>query len=144
MLLFSFIRRSENMHVWKGPHDRDIFSRVMAHAERSIGKTAAYADDFNIGVIVADVVADLLVAAEGWEIADGIDDGNQAHRSHAASHRHHILFGDAGINILLRQRVDKRLKNAETEIAGDDVDIFINACALEQNFDKCGSHFFTS
>ena len=61
----------------------DVLQRVMGVALRAVGEAAADGDDLHVGAVVADVVADLLEAAQRREIGDRIGEDVLPAQRHA-------------------------------------------------------------
>src|SRR5712691_9936086 len=91
------IARGDYSKPWHRAHYGEILERVMRGSHRAIGEEATHGNDFHIGVVVANIVADLLKAAHRWEIGDRVGECNLAAESHSGGHAGHILFGHAGV-----------------------------------------------
>ena len=74
--------------------DGKVFEGVMRGPHRTIGETATYRNDFHIGVVVANIVADLLQAPHRREIGDRVGKCNLAAEGHSGGHAGHVTIAE--------------------------------------------------
>ena len=87
------VSRGDHRHVWQGTHDGDILRCVVGHAQGPVGESAADGHDLHVGLVVADVIADLLQAPQRGEVGDGVGEHHAAGQGHACCHAGHVLLG---------------------------------------------------
>src|SRR5260370_35468491 len=68
---FPKIAWRENQHVGQRAEDGEILGGVMREPDWSVAHATADAHDLHVRAVVADVVSDLLQAAQGGEVAKG-------------------------------------------------------------------------
>ena len=68
--------------------------------------------------MVANVVADLLQAAQGGEVADGVSENGVTFERKAGGEAGHVLLGDADIEKLAREARDVLVEDGEAQVAG--------------------------
>ena len=84
-----------HLDLRQAAEDRQVLGGVMAHAQRPVGEAPAHGRDHHVGLVIADVVADLLQAAERGEVADRVGEDDAAGQGHAGGHARHVLLGHA-------------------------------------------------
>ena len=102
----------------------------MGHAEGAVADAAADDDDLDVGVVIADVVADLLEAAQRREVRDRVGDRDVALHRDAAGDARHVLLGDADVVVPVRERIAERLDLAVADVRENHVDAGILFCKL--------------
>src|ERR1700674_310329 len=66
----NWVARSQHDQAWQRAHHREVFEGVMRGPHSAVSEASADGNDLHIGVVIADIVADLLEAAERWKIGD--------------------------------------------------------------------------
>ena len=131
-------------HIGQGTHGGQVLGGVMAHAQGTVDEAAADADDVDIGAVVGTVVADLLDAAQGGEIADGVSEDGLTLQGHARRHGGHVLLGNAHVQELIGHGLPEGAQNTEAQVAGDQFHIFIIFRQFQHGTNKGISHLETS
>jgi len=121
-------------------HDGDVLGCLMRHTQRPIGQAAADDHDLDVGVVIADVVADLLQAAERGKVGDAVRDRDVAFHRHATGHTGHVLLGHAAVVPAIREGVAERLDFAVTDIRQDHPDPLVALRDVDQHSIEQGSH----
>ena len=85
----------------------------MGHAERAVGESAAHSHYLDVGLVVANVVADLLEASKGGEIGDRIGEDDLSTERHPSGNARQVLLRDAGIEESIRKSASERFDHAE-------------------------------
>ena len=106
----------------------------------AVGQTAANGNDFYIRVMSTYVIANLLEAAQRYEIADGIRDYGLAGEGKPPRHSRHVLLGHARIDITLRESFGETLQHGIANVAADQPDAFIGLRTFHDGIDKRGTH----
>src|SRR5215472_13090173 len=89
---------------------------MMSRAHRTISETTTNGDDLDVGVVVANIVADVFKTAQSGEISDGIGQSNFPTEGHAGGKASHVLFRDTGIDELLGELFHERGDHAKSQI----------------------------
>src|SRR5260370_11236918 len=113
---------------------------MMRSGHGAIGKATANGNYFDVRVVIADIVAHVLEAAQRGEIGDGIGEGNLAAEGHACGHAGHVLLGDASIQELFRELFHERRDDTKSQISDDQDDALVLLGQLEEFCDECSSH----
>src|SRR5262249_3737979 len=137
---FEWIRGRDHGHSWQHAHDAQVLSRVMRGARCTVTEAAPHAYHLDVGVVVTNVVANMLQATKCREVANGIGKYDLATQGHSGGHSRHILLGNTGIHELLGECLHEGLNYAETQIAGNEHDALVLLRQLEQSLDECGPH----
>ena len=106
---------------------------MVTHAERAINKASAYANDFNVCMMVGAVVTNLLQAAQCRKVADGIGKNSFAGKRHTRSHAGHVLLCNASVCELVGYGLPEGLQYSKAKVTRDEFDVGI----LLSQFDKC-------
>jgi len=85
---------------------------MVGHAEIAIRESAARAYYLHIGVMVADIVTDLLKTSEGDEVTQGIDEDCLSRESQSCGYSNHVLLGYPAVNESVWELVSERLDQA--------------------------------
>ena len=75
-------------------------SAVLAH-----GNAAVAGSHLHIQVGIADGVTDLLKGTAGGEHGEAGSEGHQSHGGSASGHGHHVFFGNAAVEVTVRERL---------------------------------------
>ena len=81
----------------------DVLGALVADAERAIDDARAVANEEDGEFVAADVEFDLLEDADRTEGAQGVDDGTKAALGQARGDADHVLLGDTGVDVLVRE-----------------------------------------
>src|ERR1017187_4574920 len=90
----------------------------MREANWSVTHAAADAHDLHVRAVVADVVSDLLQAAQGREVADGVGENRVTLQRKAGSEARHVLLGDADVEKLAGETGDVLVEDLKAQVAG--------------------------
>ena len=102
-------------------HDAELLDGVVRGAHGAVGEAAADRDDLDVGLVVADVVAHLLEAAQGGEVGDRVGEDDLARSAPCRRRAGHVLLGDAGVDELRRAARSMNCSTTrEAEVAGDE------------------------
>ncbi|MPM49287.1 hypothetical protein SDC9_96016 [bioreactor metagenome] len=113
---------------------------MVGNAQRAIGHAAADDDDFDIGMVIADVVANLFQAAQCRKIRNRIGDRDVARHRHAAGDTGHVLFGDAAVDETVGKLRGERLDFAISDIRQNHVNAAVAPRCGQQLFVECLPH----
>ena len=97
------VGRNDHGHVRERPHDRQVFGAVMGGARLAERDARMSGDDLDVQVLVADVRAHLLGAAQRRERGEGGDHRPQAGLGEASRHAEHGVLGNAHIEEPIRK-----------------------------------------
>jgi len=134
------IAGGEHRHPGQGAENGHVLGGVVAHAQATIHKAAAHTHHLHIGVVVCAVIADLLQAAQGRKIADGVGQHRAAGAGQAGGQASHGLLGDAGVDELLGVRLPEGLQHAKAQVAGDQRQLGVLGGFPHQGPGECVSH----
>ena len=87
---------------------------MVAHAQGTVDEAAAHADDLHVGIVIGTVVANLLQAAQGREVTDGVGEHGLAFPGQARRQPRHGLFSDSRVDKLVRVRLPEGLQYPES------------------------------
>src|ERR1035437_4750570 len=90
----------------------------MREANWSVTHAAADAHDLHVRAVVADVVSDLLQAAQGGEVANGVGENRVPLQRKAGSQARHVLLGDADVEKLAGEPGDVLVEDLKAQVAG--------------------------
>jgi hypothetical protein len=110
----------DDEHPRQGTHDRQVLGGVVRHAERAVGQPSADCHHLHVRVVVADVVPDLLEAAEGREIRDRVRKDDLTAQREAGGDPRHVLLGDPRVDEAAGKARGERLHYPKPEIANDE------------------------
>ena len=127
-------------HVGQGAHNSDILSGVVGHTQRTVGNTAADVDDLHICVVVADIVTDLLQAAQSGEVGDGVSDSDVAFHCDTAGNAGHMLLHNTAVVVTVRESSCETFDLTVADIGQNHMDARILLCDLDQSLVKNCSH----
>ena len=122
VLRLNSVSGADDRNVRQRPQTSDILGRVVAYAQRAVNIAAAHADDLDVRVVVGAVVAYLLKAAQGREVAYRIGKSDLSLKRHARRDSRKILLGYTRVDELIGQRLPKGLEHSEAQIAGYQID----------------------
>ena len=108
----------------------------MGDAQVAVGEAAADRHDLDVGAVVADVVADLLEAAQGAEVADRVGEHDLARQGHARGEPDHVLLRNACVDELVRVPVGEVLDHRVAEVTDDHADAVVDVRQLVQRLDE--------
>ena len=134
------IPRGENRYPRQGTKHCHVFRCMVAHAQAAVNKTAAYAHNFHIGIVIGAVVANLLQAPQGRKVADGISQHRSPFPCKACRQAGHGLFRNACVDKLIRISFPERLQHAEAQVARHQRQFRISGGFTHQGSGKCISH----
>ena len=112
----------------------------MTHAETSIHKAAADADNLDIRLMVGTVVPDLLQAAKRREVPDAVGEDDLPLQRHTGRDRGHVLLRDPRVRELVRTLLPERFQDTKSEVPGDELNISILFRQFNQRSHKGVSH----
>ena len=112
----------------------------MRKTHSTITHAAADADDLDVRAVIANVVADLLQAAQCRKVADGVGENRVAFHRQPGRQTGHILLRHADVEELLRKPGDKLVENGKAEIAAQKQDLRVLRSKLSQHTKKSVSH----
>ncbi len=129
-----------DLDLRQAAEDRQVLGGVMAHAQRAVGEAPAHRRDHHVGLVIADVVADLLQAAERGEVADRVGEDDAAGQGHAGRHARHVLLGHAGVEKLVGKALGEVGDDAEPQVAHHQSDAGIALGHFRDRLDERGPH----
>src|SRR5712692_951509 len=132
------IARRDHRHVRQRPHDRHILRCVVRDAQVAVREAAPDRDHLHVGAVIADVIADLLQAAQRAEVADRVREDDLAAQRHADGEADHVLLGHAGVDELVRVLVGELLDHRVAEVADDQAHAWVLVGELVEGFDERG------
>src|SRR5205085_9535290 len=115
---FEVVGRREYRHVRHCPEAGDVLGALMAGPERAVDHAGAVADEDYRQVFVTDIELDLLQDTDGHESAEAVNYRPQTAFGESRRHPDHVLFGHAGIEILLRATATGLIEKCVAMIAG--------------------------
>jgi hypothetical protein len=98
---------------------------VVAHPQGAIDKPSSDSHDLHIGIVVADIIADLLKTTQSWKVGYRVSEHDFATQCHSHCNPGHVLLSHSRIHIPLRETLGKRFHNAETKVTSDQHDPII-------------------
>ena len=131
---------ADDRHVGQRAHDRDVLERVMGRTVRTVAVAAAHPHHRDVGLVVADVVPDLLVAAQRRERHDRVDEGLLALEREAGRDPRHRGLGDADVHEASRIAGGEVVEELEAEIAGQEHDALVGGRRVGERTDEGVPH----
>ena len=113
----------------------------MGNTKRTGGHTAAYIDDLHVCIVIAYIISNLLQAAQGGEIGNGICDCNISLHGNTAGYTGHMLFHNAAVIVPFGGFSGKTLDFAITNIRQNKMYSGIFFCNFGKHFIKDRSHY---
>ena len=127
-------------HVGKDAEDGNILRGEVCHSQRPVGHAPADGDDLDIGLVIADVVSDLLQRPERGEIGDGVREADLPAQGHAGCQAGHVLLRHAGVEVLLGEPLGEVGDDAEAQVADDQHDPVVLGGQFRQGLNERRSH----
>src|SRR6185295_376196 len=97
-----------------------------------------------VGTVIADVVAQLLQAAQRREVADGVDEDRLAAERDAGRDAGHVLLGNADVAVEVRKAPGDRLQHRIAKITAQQPYVPVLGGHLLERGDEGVSHAPTS
>src|SRR3954453_1696269 len=94
---FNRVTGHEYFHARQSRHDSHIFNGVMRVALAAVGKTGTDGNDLNVCTVVANIVPNLLKAAQGRKVTNRINENRVATQCDSGSDTGHVLLRDSHI-----------------------------------------------
>src|SRR5690242_3580147 len=91
------ITLSHDDHSGKCAHDGEVLDGVMRGSHRAVSEAVANSDNFYVGVVISDVVADVFEATHARKIPDGVRESDLAAQGYSGGYAGHVLFGNTSI-----------------------------------------------
>ena len=135
------VARRHHHHARQHAHDAEVLGGVVRGAQGAVGEAAADRHDLDVGLVVADVVADLLEAAQRREVGDRVGEDDLA-RSAPCRRRAPVMFCSAtpALTNWSGSSPMNRSTTREAEVAGDEDDAAVGLRQLVEGVEEGGPH----
>ena len=125
---FRRIGRTDDGHIGQAAHESQVFDGLVRRPVFADTEAGMSGTDFDIEPRQADGVANLFKRPARAEDGKGAGQGNLAASGKAGSRPHHILFGNAHVEVAFRRdllKSDGPRRRAQVGVEDDDLWIFI-------------------
>src|SRR6476620_9213576 len=130
----------EYFHARQSRHDSNIFNSVMRVALAAVGIAGTDGDDLNVRTVIADIVPNLLKAAQGREVTNRIDENRVSAKCDSGSYTRHVLLRDAHIEISIGETRGKWFQHGVPQVPREKPAFWIFRGHIRQGSDKIVSH----
>jgi hypothetical protein len=141
---FPQIAWRKDEHVGKGAEDGEILGGVVRETDWAVAHATADANDLHVRAVVADVVSDLLQAAQCREVADGIGKNRVALQRKAGSQARHVLLGDADVKKLPGEAGPVPVEDLKAQVASQEEEFRVLWREFGQGVNESVSHEWAS
>jgi hypothetical protein len=105
--------------VRHGAQAGDIFKALVAGAQRAVDQAGAVTDEHHRQLLVADINLDLLEHPHRNKRTQAIHDRPKARLGQTRCDAHHVLLGNAGVDVLAFAGLAELVKKRVAVIAGE-------------------------
>src|SRR6478672_4867143 len=115
----------EYFHARQSRHYSNIFNSVMSVALATVGVAGTDGDDLNICTVIADIVPNLLKAAQGREVTNRIDENRVSAKCDSGSYTCHVLLRDPHIDVSIRETRSKWFQHGVPQVTREKPNFWI-------------------
>src|SRR5882757_1029500 len=130
------VTRHEYFHARQSRHDSNIFNSVMCVALAAVGKAGTDGDDLNVCTVIADIVPNLLKAAQGREVTNRIDENRVSAECDSGSYTCHVLLRDSHIEVSIGETRSKWFQDGVPQVTREKPNFRILRGHIRQGSDK--------
>src|SRR5439155_22006039 len=127
-------------HVRKRAQNGEVLGGEVRHAKCAVGQSPTDGYDLHVGVVIADVVSQLLQATQGGEIADAVREDHVSGQGEASGDTCQVLFRHTDVVELGGVLRPKLVQHGEPQVPGQEHDPRVLARNFHQATNERGSH----
>ena len=98
---------------------------MVAHSQCAVGHAASHGDRNDVGIVIANIVAELLQAPERGKVGNRVGKDNLASQGQSSRNAGHILLGHTHIQTLPGKSLGKVDDNAKAQVAHHKHDLIV-------------------
>ncbi|MNS93515.1 hypothetical protein D3C72_1276940 [compost metagenome] len=137
---FVRVARRHDVDVRHPAQAGDVFEALVAGAQRAVHQPGTVTGEDDRQLLVADVDLDLLEDPHRHEGAQAIDDRPEAGFGQPSGHAHHVLLGNAGVDVLVRAALAELVEQGVAVVSCQEHHALVPGSRLDQGCGERGPH----